>query len=288
MPCHQAAEHKITSLRLEKVAILLGNVPATFLLSFWPLQFRNSGTTCARHTWVDVNVFIELEDHTVTALQPKSRTPVPESCTCRNANTTYRPMAVYESNWKMTFRIKCDTFPNTNSSGQLHSFPRATGSSVLQTSVLVGLTSVQEASHISLLQTIPVMWERERENQEKKNHTHRLIVRAAWGKTATLCLFPFFRSPLSLLSLFPVASPRAEEWRGEEPISPVLVLSCVFRAPLQRSRHLPRTPLVHSKTWNQIPDSGFLIATGPCSLRNTNPYSSYFISIICHPILLSM
>lgn len=172
MPCHQAAEHKITSLRLEKVAILLGNVPATFLLSFWPLQFRNSGTTCARHTWVDVNVFIELEDHTVTALQPKSRTPVPESCTCRNANTTYRPMAVYESNWKMTFRIKCDTFPNTNSSGQLHSFPRATGSSVLQTSVLVGLTSVQEASHISLLQTIPVMWEREREPGKKKiTHT---------------------------------------------------------------------------------------------------------------------
>lgn len=130
---------------------------------------------------------------------------------------------------------------------------------------------------------------RERENQGKiKKITHRLIVRAAWGKTANLCLFPFFRSPLSLLSLFPVASPRAEEWRGEETISPVLVLSCAFRAPLQRSRHLPRTPLVHSKTWNQIPDSGFLIATGPCSLRNTNPHSSYFISIICHPILLSI
>lgn len=134
-------------------------------------------------------------------------------------------------------------------------------------------------------------YERERDYQGKmKNkitHTQADSPSSLWKKKTQL-LSVFSRSPLSLLSLFPVASPRAEEWRGEEPISPALVLSCAFRAPLQRSRHLPRTPLVHSKTWSQIPDSGSLIATGPCSLRNTNLYSSYFISIICHPILLSM
>lgn len=152
---------------------------------------------------------------------------------------------------------------------------------------------MQEASHTRLLQTIPED-SYERESQENSHiHTRADSPSSLEKKTATLCLFPFFRcSPLSLSLSAVYLSRRLPKSRGVErrgePISPVLVLSCAFRAPLQRSRHLPRTPLAHGKTWSQIPDSGFLIVTGPCSLWNTNLYSSYFICIICHPILRSL
>lgn len=151
---------------------------------------------------------------------------------------------------------------------------------------------MQEASHTSLLQTIPEdSYERER---VRKIHTHtRGDSPSSLEKKQLLSVFSRFSVVPPSLSLSAVSlsrrlpKSRGVERRGEA-ISPALVLSCAFRAPPQRSRHLPRTPLAHGKTWSQIPDSGFLIATGPCSLWNTNLYSSYFICIICHPILLSL